>query len=316
MASVSPPPLLFPPRLAAGDTIGLVAPASPPEQPDKIDKVIERLTAQGFRIKPGKYLRKREVYLAGKDQERAEDLNAFFADAEVKGIFALRGGYGSCRILPMLDYAAIRANPKPFIGYSDNTALHVAILEKAGLVTFHGPNATEAFLPENKENCRRMLMNVGQSPGSPILFSRDVTKGAPLKAVVEGRASGRLLGGNMTCLLRLIGTPYAPDFRGAILFLEDTGEKAYRVDGMFTHLRLAGVLSQISGLVLGRFDYSDEMERWRVNGCLQREARQMGVPCVSGAPIGHFPEQIIIPYGVQAELDAGEGRLSLTGLSF
>jgi muramoyltetrapeptide carboxypeptidase len=110
----------------------------------------------------------------------------------------------------------------------------------------------------------------------------------------------------MTCLERLIGTPYEPDFRGAILFLEDTGEKAYRVDGMFTHLRLAGVLSQIGGLVLGRFDHCDEMERWRIDGCLLREAERIGVPCVSGAPIGHFPEQIVVPHGILAELDAGE----------
>jgi muramoyltetrapeptide carboxypeptidase len=108
----------------------------------------------------------------------------------------------------------------------------------------------------------------------------------------------------------LIGTPYAPDFRDAILFLEDTGEKAYRVDGMFTHLRLAGILSQIRGLILGHFDHGDEMEHWRIDGCLQREAKRMGVPTVSGAPIGHFPEQIIVPHGVQAELDADEGRLS------
>ena len=115
----------------------------------------------------------------------------------------------------------------------------------------------------------------------------------------------------MTCLLRLIGTPYAPDFRNAILFLEDTGEKAYRIDGMFTHLRLVGILSQISGLVIGQFDHADPAEQACIIACLQREAERMGVPCVFGAPIGHFPEQIIVPQGVQAELDAGEGKLFL-----
>jgi muramoyltetrapeptide carboxypeptidase len=337
--------LIFPPRLAPGDTIGIAAPASPPDQPEIIDEAIDRFTTLGFKVKPGNYLRKRDGYLAGSDEERAADVNAFFADPEVRGIFALRGGYGSCRILPLLDYAAIRANPKPLVGYSDITAMHLAILVKSGLVTFHGSNASSAFTPGNIAACRRMLMvsevagagpcagaslsGSRRPPGdgtktpalgdrglpsegeSEILFSRDEVHGALLKTVVPGRAKGQLLGGNMTCLLRLIGTPYAPDFRGAILFLEDTGEKAYRVDGMFTHLRLAGILSQIGGLVLGQFDHADLAEQARITECLQREAERIGVPCVSGAPIGHFPEQIIVPQGAPAELDAGEGKLSL-----
>jgi muramoyltetrapeptide carboxypeptidase len=323
---MSAPSLLFPPQLASGDTIGIAAPASPPDQPEIIDETIKRLTAQGFRIKPGKYLRERDGYLAGSDEERAADINALFADPEVKGIFALRGGYGSCRILPLLDYAAIRANPKPFVGYSDITAMHLAILVKTGLVTFHGSNASSAFQPENIAAFRQMLMSSDGSRsevaaavpsggaslsgnGSEILFSRDNANAPSLKTIMPGRVKGQLLGGNMTCLLRLIGTPYAPDFRGAILFLEDTGEKAYRVDGMFTHLRLAGVLPQIGALVLGLFDHPDAEEQARITACLQREAERIGVPCVSGAPIGHFPGQIIVPQGVQAELDAGKGKL-------
>jgi muramoyltetrapeptide carboxypeptidase len=307
------PAPLFPPRIAPGDTIGIAAPASPPEKPEIIDEAIDRFTALGFKVKPGKYLRKRDGYLAGSDEERAADINALFADPEVRGIFALRGGYGSCRILTLLDYAAIRANPKLFIGYSDITALHLAILVKTGLVTFHGSNASSAFQPGNIAACKRMLMGGRRTPcdGSEILFSRDDAHGASLKTVVPGRAKGQLLGGNMTCLLRLLGTPYAPDFRNAILFMEDTGEKAYRVDGMFTHLRLAGILSQIGGLVLGQFDHADPDEQARITACLQREAERIGVPCVSGAPIGHFPAQIIVPQGAQAEFDAGEGTLRL-----
>jgi len=327
---MSAPSLIFPPRLAPGDIIGIAAPASPPEKPELIDEVIERFTALGFKIKPGRYLRKREGYLAGSDEERAADINAFFADPEVRGIFALRGGYGSCRILPLLDYAAIRENPKPFVGYSDMTAMQLAILVKAGLVTFHGSNASSAFQPENIAACRRMLMEGSRRPpgdgeerpalgdrglpsegGPEILFSRDDAHGANVKTVVTGRAQGQLLGGNMTCLLRLLATPYAPDFRGVILFLEDTGEKAYRVDGMFTHLRLAGILSQIGGLVLGQFDHADPTEQARITACLQREAECIGVPSVSSAPIGHFPEQIIVPQGANAELDAGTGSLSI-----
>ena len=313
---MSAPSILFPPRFAPGDTLGLAAPASPPEKAEKIDEVIARLTVYGFRIKPAKSLRQRTGYLAGSDEERAADINALFADPDVKGIFALRGGYGSCRILPLLDYAAIRANPKPFIGYSDITAMHLAILLKSGLVTFHGSNATSAFEPGNEAVFRRMVLDDGSRrpavDGNCVLFSRNEPHGADLKTVVPGCVAGQLLGGNLTCLLRLIGTPYAPDFRGAILFLEDTGEKAYRVDGNFTHLRLAGVLEQIGGLVLGRFDHTDAEEQERINACLQREGERLGVPCVSGAPIGHFAEQIVVPQGVQAELDADAVKLSVT----
>jgi muramoyltetrapeptide carboxypeptidase len=329
---MSTPSLILPPRLASGDTIGIAAPASPPDKPEIIDEVISRFTALGFKIKPGKFLRARDGYLAGSDEERAADINALFADPEVRGIFALRGGYGSCRILPLLDYAAIRANPKPLVGYSDITAMHLAILVKAGLVTFHGSNASSAFTEGNIATCRRMLMasdgsrrppgddaegpalgarGLPAEDGSEILFSRADPHAESVKTVVPGHAQGQLLGGNMTCLLRLLGTPYAPDFRNVILFLEDTGEKAYRVDGMFTHLRLAGILSQIGGLVLGQFDHPDPAEQARITACLQREAEGIGVPCVSGAPIGHFPEQIIVPQGSQAELDASEGKLQL-----
>ena len=301
-----------------GDTIGIAAPASPPEKAKVVDETIARLTAWGFKIKPGKFLRKRAGYLAGSDEERAADIHALFADPEVKGVFALRGGYGSCRILPLLDYALIRANPKPFVGYSDITAMHMAILVKSGLVTFHGSNASSAFQPGNEAACRRVLMEGSSevaaavpSGGSVTLFSRDTETEAKIKTVIPGRVTGQLFGGNMTCLLRLIGTPYAPDFRNAILFLEDTGEKAYRVDGMFTHLRLAGVLERIGGLILGQFDHADSEEQARITDCLQREAERIGVPCVSGAPIGHFAEQIMVPQGAQAELNAGEGTLSV-----
>jgi muramoyltetrapeptide carboxypeptidase len=311
---MSATPLLFPPRLASGDTIGIVAPASPPEKPELIDEVIERFTALGFQLKPGKYLRKRDGYLAGSDQERAADVNELFADPEVKGIFALRGGYGSCRILPLLDYEAIRANPKPFVGYSDITAMQLAILVKSGLITFHGSNASSAFTPGNIDACRRMLMNDGghrptPGGGSEALFSR--VSNSQIKTLVPGQAQGQLLGGNMTCLLRLLATPYAPNFQNAILFLEDTGEKAYRVDGMFTHLRLAGILSRIGGLVLGQFDHPDPLEQTRITACLRREAERIGVPCVSGAPIGHFAAQIVLPQGAHAEFDADAGRLAL-----
>ena len=304
------PSIVFPPRLSAGDLIGLVTPASPPEDPALIDETIARLTAFGFRIKPGKNIRKRNSYLAGSDEERAADINEMFADPEVKGIYALRGGYGSCRILPLLDYAAIQANPKPFVGYSDVTAMHNAILVKTGLVTYHGSNASSAFQPGNEESGRRVLMQPAPADAS-LLFSRKTNDGTKLKTVVPGRVSGRLIGGNMTCLLRLLNTPYVPDFRGVILFLEDTGEKAYRLDGNFCHLRLAGILNQIGGLVLGQFDHSDAAEETRIAAYLLHEAERVGVPCVMGAPIGHFAEQVTLPHGAEVAFDADAGSVTI-----
>ena len=301
-------PLIYPPRFAVGDTIGVAAPASPPDQPEKIDEAMARFTQLGFRLKKAAHIDDRDGYLAGSDEDRAADLHALFADPDVKAIFALRGGYGSCRILPRLDYDLIRAHPKPFFGYSDITALHQAILCKAGLVTFHGPNLREAFLPENARFFHELFLEP-LAREAMTLFAAGGE--GTIQTLVPGRVTGHLLGGNMTCLLRLIGTPYAPDFRGAILFLEDIGEKAYRIDGMFTHLRLAGVLPHLAGLVLGSFTHDDPEERDRIAACLRREAERIGVPCVAGAPIGHFPGQIIVPMGVAATLDADARMLSL-----
>jgi muramoyltetrapeptide carboxypeptidase len=308
------PAILYPPRLSLGDTIGIVAPASPPDKPNVIEDSIARFTKLGFKVRPGGNLWKRDGYLAGSDEERASDINSMFADPEVRGIFALRGGYGSCRILPLLDYKTIRANPKPFIGYSDITAMHLAILVKSGLVTFHGSNASSAFTKPNIGVCRDMLLKGSRrTPGGGPVTLFSARRDRKIKTLVSGKVKGPLLGGNMTCLLRLLGTPYQPDFRGAILFLEDTGEKAYRIDGMFTHLHLAGILPQIGGLVLGQFDFTaDPNEPGRIKACLQREAERIGVPCISGAPIGHFPGQIIIPQGASGQLDADAGKLSLS----
>jgi muramoyltetrapeptide carboxypeptidase len=305
------PPLIIPPRLALGATIGLVAPASSTERPERIDEIIAHLKTQGFGVKASRNLRQRAGYLAGTDAERVADLHAQFADPEVQAVFALRGGYGSCRILQLLDYELIRANPKPFVGYSDITAPHHAILLKAGLVTYHGPNANEAFLPGNNAAFRRALMDPVKES---LIFSREKKGGADIRTVVAGGATGRLLGGNMTCLTRLIGTPYAPDFTGAILFLEDTGEKAYRVDGMFTQLRLAGVLSQIAGLVLGRFDHADPEEQTRIDAFLEEEAKRINLPCISHAPIGHFPEQVVMPVGMMGKLHAEARRVTDLGV--
>ena len=169
---MSAPSLLFPARFAVGDTIGIAAPASPPDRPNVIADSIARFESLGFKIKTGANLEKRDGYLAGSDEERAGDINGLFADPEVKAIFALRGGYGSCRILPLLDYDVIRANPKPFVGYSDITAMHLAILVRSGLITFHGSNASSAFTEANIATCRNMLVEGYTRPAEAVFPRR------------------------------------------------------------------------------------------------------------------------------------------------
>ena len=236
-------PLIVPPRITFGDTIGLVAPASSTERPERIDEVIAHLEKQGIRIKASANLRQRTGYLAGTDAERASDLNAMFLDPEVKAIFALRGGYG---LVPPSTADRLRGRCARIRSRFSATATSPRCIWRWS----HGrvwspitvPTPNEAFQVGNEAALRRALMEPARE--AP-LFARGLRGGEALRVEVPGRARGRLLGGNMTCLLRLIGTPYAPDFEGAILFLEDIGEKAYRVDGMFAHLRLAGVLDRI-----------------------------------------------------------------------
>ncbi len=289
------PKLIYPPLLTKGDTIAIAAPASPPDKPGVIDDAIQRLTKYGFRIKPGAHLRERDGYLAGSDEARAADINAAFTDPEVKAVFCLRGGYGSCRILPLLNYRAIRANPEAVARlqrHHRNAPGHPREVEARDVPRFERLERLRA-----RQHCL-VREDADERPSSAARRGSDAFR-AERRAQEDRDRHARprartLLGGNFTCLLRLLGTPWQPDFRGAILFLEDTCEKAYRIDGMFTHLRLAGVLEQIGGLVLGQFDFdADKREQARIAEVLPREAKRLGVPCVMGAPIGHFPSQVM-----------------------
>ena len=252
------PPFIKPKRLEPGQTIGVVAPAYTIDEDDRIQAGVETVELLGFRVKPGQHLFRRHGYFAGTDQERAADLNAMFADPEVAGIICLRGGYGASRTLPYLDFELIRRNPKPLIGYSDITTLLNPIQRLTGLVTFHGPIAAQTYTPytlasfgkfcrpRSADSCSPNRRRSRPGPGG----SSDRTGRATL---VPGVARGRLVGGNLTLLAHLAGTPYAPDYAGAILFLEDVKESIYRIDRMLTQLWLAGSLQQVAGIVFGKF---------------------------------------------------------------
>jgi muramoyltetrapeptide carboxypeptidase len=312
--------LLRPHRLAPGQTIGMVAPSAAPNDPERIRFAIDTVESLGFKVKPAAHLFDREGYLAGSDAARADDLNAMFADDGVDAIWCVRGGYGASRILPALDYALIRRKPKALIGYSDITALHMAIHRHAGLVTFHGPVAFRAFTPYSLGELKRVLW-APQAPvrlGGPPPFPRAegwLDGENRVTTLVPGRARGRLLGGNLCLMAHLCGTPYFPDLRGAILFLEDVEEAYYRIDRMLTQLWLSGALAGVAGVAFGKFTNCNPSQFFLQNRPLEdilaERCRALGVPAISGIMVGHIEDQTTLPVGCLAELDADAGTLTL-----
>lgn len=313
-------PLLKPRRLAAGQTVGLIAPASTTEDDDAIRLAVETVASLGFRVKPGAHLFARHGYYAGRDDQRLADLHAMFADDSVDAIFVLRGGWGSSRLLPDLDFGLIRQHPKVLLGYSDITSLLNPITEHTGLVTFHGPISGQAFTPYTLAEWRRVLV---EPLASVVIGAPPPHESAPgqvervnrLTTLVGGRAQGRLVGGNLTLLTHLAGTPYFPDLTGAILFLEDIGEQVYRIDRMLTQLRLTGALTSVAGVVFGKFTnclpaYSSRRSL-TLEEVLGEWSQAVGAPTLRGLMIGHVTDMTVVPLGCQAELDADAGTLTL-----
>ena len=298
----------------------MVAPSAAPNEPERIRFAIDTIESLGFKVKPGAHLYDRDGYLAGSDAARADDLNAMFADDGVDAIWCVRGGYGASRILPALDYALMQRKPKALIGYSDITALHVAIHRHAGLVTFHGPVAFRAFTPYSLGELKRVLWT-GETPvrlGGPPPFERAegrVDWENRVATLVPGTARGRLLGGNLCLMSHLCGTPYFPDLRGAILFLEDVEEAYYRIDRMLTQLWLSGALAGVAGVAFGKFTNCNSspffLQNRPLDDILAERCRALGVPAVSGIMVGHIEDQTTLPVGCLAELDADAGTLTL-----
>jgi muramoyltetrapeptide carboxypeptidase len=298
----------------------MVAPSAAPNEPERIRFAIETIESLGFKVKPGAHLFDRDGYLAGSDAVRAADLNAMFADDAVDAIWCVRGGYGASRILPALDYALMQRRPKPFIGYSDITALHMAIHRHAGLVTFHGPVAFRAFTPYTLGEIKRVLWTAeaparlgGPPPFEPAEGRVDWDN--RVTTLVPGIARGRLLGGNLCLMSHLCGTPYFPDLRGAILFLEDVEEAYYRIDRMLTQLWLSGALAGVAGVAFGKFTGCNPspffLQNRPLEDILAERCRALGVPAVAGLMIGHIEDQTTLPVGCLAELDADAGTLAL-----
>lgn len=305
--------ILKPPRLRRGEVIGLVSPASQPAPAEKIEKGVRYLESVGYRVKLGEHVAAQRGYFAGTDQERLSDLNAMLNDSQVKAIFAIRGGYGSPRLLPFVDYRAMRQQPKILVGFSDITALQLAAFRRVGLVTFSGPLPGVEFWqqpdPYTEEHFWRLLtsarrVGVLRNPGNQALRTR-----------IGGRARGRLLGGNLSLVVSNLGTRFSPDYDGAVLVLEDVQEEFHRLDRMFTQLRNAGILDQIHGLVLGLFTDCRPNNPARphldVAGILEDVASWLKVPAVEGLQYGHVSRKLTLPLGPVAQLEADEGRLTV-----
>jgi muramoyltetrapeptide carboxypeptidase len=301
--------LQLPARLVPGDVVGLIDPASATWEPIDVDVVEDTLTALGLVAKRGAHLLDRRGSLAGTDRDRAADVMAMFTDPAVKAVLPVRGGWGCARILPHLDFASIGRNPKVLVGYSDLTALILALHAKTGLVAFHGPNGASTWNTTSTDWFTRVVLH-----GEAATFANPREKGDALaqteyrtKTIVPGVARGRLLGGNLSVLTALLGSPYLPDFRGAILFLEDVNEAPYRVDRMLTQLALSGVLGSVAGVVWGTCRECEPDAGFgslTIPDLLDDHVKPLGVPAWRGALIGHIDRQFTLPIGADVEIDA------------
>ncbi|HEY2376975.1 MAG TPA: LD-carboxypeptidase [Gemmatimonadaceae bacterium] len=295
-----------PPAPCAGARVALVAPAGPLRGEADLERAQNNARAFGWVPVVGAHVLARDGYLAGADADRLADLNTALTDDAIDAVWCVRGGYGAMRILDHVDYAAMRRRPKPIVGYSDVTALHSAMSTRCEVVTFHGPTARASLTTFSRASLEQALSgndSCGVATNATTLH--------------EGRTRGRLVGGNLALLCALSGTSYAPDYRDAILVVEDVNEAVYRIDRMLTQLRLGGHLAGCRGLVFGQFtdiptDSPEENLGARtLDNVLGEIATQLKVPCISGAPVGHVADQWTIPLGAEAELDANERTLRI-----
>ncbi len=310
------PTTLQPKAIQKGDLLGLISPSAATADRMQFTYAKEALEALGFKVKLGENLKNRRGHLAGTDEERAADLNAMFADSEVKGIICIRGGSGAARILPLINYELIKQNPKPLMGYSDITALHCAIQSQTGLITFHGPNGTGSWNSFNVKQFDQIFFEKAK-----VTFKNEMGKGDDLvvksnriQTLKPGFSEGKILGGNLTVLTSLSGSPYYPDFTDAILFIEDVGEDPYKMDRMMSTLRLNGTLGKIKGFIFGQCSDCEPGSGYgslSLDQVLDDYILPLNIPAYTGAMIGHLSKQFIIPVGSRVKMNASAGTFEL-----
>lgn len=326
-----PPLLVKPTRLTKGDTIGLVTPASSITR-SAFEKALENLDELGFNVEYSKNMRVSRGFLAGSNSQRIEDLHQMFDNSNIDGIVCARGGYGTARILPELDYSLIQANPKVLVGYSDITALLFGIYQKTGLVCFHGPVGASTYTDFTTDHFEKVLMKGKEKvtvrrPREWDEQGKKVENAEPKETnhsvfekieILAGKAQGQLVGGNLSLLVSLIGTPYDIDYTNKIVFIEEVGESLYRVDRMITQLLMVGKLQKAKGIALGVFKGCDLKpddhgydQSLSLKMVLTDLFERLNIPVLYGLPIGHIKDNATLPFGIAAELDTQRGTLTL-----
>jgi len=309
--------LIKPPRLHFGDTIALVAPGGRTNDA-AIEKAVAKIEQLGFKVRQGANLRAVHGNYGGSVQQRRDDLHAMFRDPEIKAIWCIRGGSGCISLLASLDYALIRAHPKILLGYSDISALHLAIYRHAGLVTFHGPVASSS--DSDYANLHMLAVLMDPQPVYTIAMAlENKVRGQTeppyaIRTATHGVATGPLIGGNLSMVSALAGTPYAADFRKAILFIEEVNEEPYRIDRWMTQLDLALGLRRAAGVMIGICENcgpKDDDMALTLDQTLDQHLLPLAIPAVSGYSFGHIRNQFTLPVGIMARLDTHSQTLTL-----
>lgn len=301
---------VIPPSLQPRQSVALASSGFRVESNALYREAVRRLQALDLRVETGKAVTGHHWYFAGTDVSRAADINEMFANPKIHGIFEIRGGWGSARILPTLDYAMIANNPKILIGFSDITSLLIALYTQSHLVTYYGPMPGSYTWPSYTTT---MLKKVLFQTKAPVVLSNP--KDDPIQTITPGKAQGVLLGGNLSVLVSMIGTPYFPkDWHHKILFVEDTHEDVYAIDRMLTQLQQAGILSQISGFIFGQCTACTRLVPGSpdLKTVIEDHIQPLGIPAWMNSEFGHQSRIMTIPEGEMAQMDASHGVLLLT----
>lgn len=305
--------MIQPKKLQFGDTLGIIGPSGAVRTAGAVERAAQYAQSLGFKVKIGESANAKYGYLSGTDALRVQDVNAMFADPQVDAIICTRGGYGTMRMLDLLDYDLIRRNPKIFVGFSDITAMHIAFQKHCNLITFHGPMATMWNEELTQDFMRDSLFSAIMNP-APMGELRNAPGYAPRQCVNPGIAEGELVGGNLSLIAGTIGTPYEIDTKDRILFIEEVGERTYCVDRMLTQLRLAGKFRDCAGIVFGDFnncpveypDFGLTLEEV-IRDC----AASCGKPIFTGLQAGHVTPKITLPLGARVRMNADRCTLTV-----
>jgi len=306
--SLPPTQIIKPKALRPGSTIAVISPAGATPDTEAFTQGVTLLEQAGYRVKLMPNAQNKRLYLAGADIERLADLHAAFSDPEVDGILCARGGYGCMRLLPYLDFERVRQNPKVFIGFSDITSLLLPFYQQTGLVGFYGPMLTSNLIHQEPFSQAELFQLVRQPVTTPYLIPNQ----DQYQAFMPGQAEGRLIGGNLSLLSALCGTPFQPETRGHILFIEDWKEKYYTLDRQFQQLKMAGLFERITGLLLCDFSDIEPEPELNLSDFLKELTGFVGVPVGYGFSVGHGAQTATLPIGCTARFDAEQGTLTLS----